>query len=110
MQGGHTSFEMPKCRITVLKRAINQDMIDEYLDDEYRSIGLCDCFRDGQEIVIEDYSVMPEGFLCFGLGRHTQRHLGGRGGANVPGIKLVPPSPDARIGSGRSNSSRKDTN
>ena len=28
------SFEMPKCKITVLKRTINQDLIDEYLDDQ----------------------------------------------------------------------------
>ena len=33
------SFEMPKCKITVLKRTINQDLIDEYLDDEHKGIG-----------------------------------------------------------------------
>ena len=27
--------EMSKCKITVLKRTINQDLIDEYLDDSY---------------------------------------------------------------------------
>jgi hypothetical protein len=42
------TYEMPKCRVTVLKRTINQDLINEYLDDELRDIGLCDCFRDGQ--------------------------------------------------------------
>ena len=30
------SSEMPKCKITVLKRTINQDLIDEYLDDSYK--------------------------------------------------------------------------
>jgi len=58
------SFEMPKCKITVLKRTINQDLIDEYLDDEYKGIGLCDSFKDGQESVIEDYSVVPDGFCA----------------------------------------------
>ena len=57
-------FEMPKCKITVLKRTINQDLIDAYLDDEYKGISLCDCFRDGQEILVEDYSVVPEGFCA----------------------------------------------
>jgi len=27
-------FEIPKCKITVLKRTINQDLIDEYLDED----------------------------------------------------------------------------
>ena len=29
------SSEMPKCKIAVLKRTINQDLIDEYLEDSY---------------------------------------------------------------------------
>lgn len=53
------SYEMPRCKITVLKRTINQDLINEYLDDEYKGTGLCGCFREGQEIVIEEYSVVP---------------------------------------------------
>jgi len=28
------SFGMPKCKITVLKRTLNQDLIDAYLDEE----------------------------------------------------------------------------
>ena len=42
------SSELPKCKITVLKRIINQDLIDEYLEDSYREIGLCECFEEGQ--------------------------------------------------------------
>ena len=42
------SFEMPECKITVLKRTMNQDLVDEYLVDEYKGIGLCEQFRDGQ--------------------------------------------------------------
>jgi len=56
------SSEMPKCKITVLKRTINQDLIDEYLEDPYKAIGLCECFEEGQEFVI-DPSAMPEDFL-----------------------------------------------
>jgi len=56
------SSEMPKCKITVLKRTVNQDLIDEYLDDSYREHGLCECFRDGQEFLI-DASAIPKDFL-----------------------------------------------
>jgi uncharacterized repeat protein (TIGR04076 family) len=100
------SFEMPKCKITVLKRTINQDLIDEYLDDEYQGIGLCDCFRDGQEIVIEDYSVVPEGFCASAWADIRKDILAVAMGAICPGSSnLALSSPVARIGSGRSYSS-----
>jgi uncharacterized repeat protein (TIGR04076 family) len=56
-------YEMPKCKITVLKRTINQDLIDEYLDDPYRDIGRCECFEEGQEFVI-DPATVPEDFCA----------------------------------------------
>ena len=55
--------QMPECRITVLKRTINQDLIDEYLDDSFRDIGLCECFEEGQEFVV-DPSAPPEEFCA----------------------------------------------
>ena len=57
------SFEMPKCKITVLKRTINQDLIDEHLEDSYKDIGLCECFEEGQEFVI-DPAVPPKEFYA----------------------------------------------
>jgi uncharacterized repeat protein (TIGR04076 family) len=53
--------EMPKCRITVLKKTINQDLIDEYLDEPYSGIGPCECFEEGEEFVI-DPATVPEEF------------------------------------------------
>ena len=55
------SFEMAKCRITVLKRTLNQDLIDEYLDDAYKDTGLCECFEEGEGFVIDPF-VVPEDF------------------------------------------------
>jgi uncharacterized repeat protein (TIGR04076 family) len=57
------SFEMPKCRITVLKRTVNQDLIDEYLEDSYQDIGPCECFEEGQEFLV-DPSAVPEDFFA----------------------------------------------
>jgi uncharacterized repeat protein (TIGR04076 family) len=57
------SSEMPKCKITVLKRTINQDLIDEYLEDSCQDIGLCECFEEGQEFVI-DPSALPGDFFA----------------------------------------------
>ena len=81
------SIEMPQCRITVLKRTINRDLIDEYLDDEYKGIGICDCFRDGQEIVIADYSVVPDGFCASAWADIRKDILTVAMGANMPGIR-----------------------
>ena len=43
------SIEMPKCKITVLKRTFNRDLIDEYLDDPYQDIGPCECFEERED-------------------------------------------------------------
>lgn len=55
------TFQMPKCRITVLKRTINRDLIDEYVEDAYQDIGPCERFEEGQAFVV-DPSVPPEAF------------------------------------------------
>ena len=53
---------MSKCKITVVKRTISQDLIDEYLSDNRESFGLCQAYDDGQEFIIENFPLKPEGF------------------------------------------------
>jgi uncharacterized repeat protein (TIGR04076 family) len=53
---------MAKCRITVVKRTLNQDLIDEYLSEKYEGLGSCTAFEDNQEFLIEDFPSKPEGF------------------------------------------------
>jgi uncharacterized repeat protein (TIGR04076 family) len=53
---------MAKCKITVVKRTINQDLVDEYLSDEREGFGLCHVYEDGQEYVIDGFPLKPEGF------------------------------------------------
>ena len=82
------SSEMPKCKITVLKRTVNHDLIDEYLDDKYgRGIGPCEYFRDGQEIVIEDYSTVPEDFCASAWADIRKDILTVAMGGSMPGIR-----------------------
>lgn len=80
-------FEMPKCKVTILKRTINHDLIDAYLDDDVTGMGLCDCFRDGQEILIEDYAVVPEGFCPSAWADIRKDILTVAMGADMPGIR-----------------------
>jgi uncharacterized repeat protein (TIGR04076 family) len=81
------SFQMPKSRVTVLKRTINQDLIDEYLEDAYKGMGPCECFEEGQEIVIDDYSVVPNGFCPSAWADIRKDILTIAMGADIPGIK-----------------------
>ena len=81
------SYEIPKCRVTVLKRTINQDLINEYLDDELRDIGLCECFRDVQEIIIDDHSTVPENFCASAWADIRKDILTIAIGGNMPGIR-----------------------
>lgn len=55
-------MHMSKCKITVIKRTLNQDLIDEYLSETRENYVQCQVYEDGQEIIIEDFPLKPEGF------------------------------------------------
>ena len=81
------STEMPECRITVLKRTINQDLIDEYLEDEYRNVGACELLKEGQEFIVKDYSTIPEGFCTSAWVDVFKDLMLVATGGNMPGLK-----------------------
>ena len=51
--------EMSKCKITVLKRCINQEIISEYISE--KDFVLCPKFQEGQEFILES-AEKPENF------------------------------------------------
>ncbi|MFX1315784.1 MAG: TIGR04076 family protein [Promethearchaeota archaeon] len=54
---------MPKCKITVLKKTINKDLIEEYIEDKYKDMKLCEIFKEGQEFIIDpNLAKVPDGF------------------------------------------------
>ncbi|MGD2148509.1 MAG: TIGR04076 family protein [Anaerolineae bacterium] len=57
------SHRMPQCRITVLKRTIHQDLIDEYAEPAYRDMGRCECFEEGDTFIV-DPATPPEELLA----------------------------------------------
>lgn len=52
----------PKCKITVIKRSLNQDIIDTYLKDKMKGGGLCSTFKEGNEFDVYSEFSMPENF------------------------------------------------
>ena len=81
------SLGMARCKITVLKRTINQDLIDEYMVDEYRGTGPCEYFRDGQEFIIEDHVEVPEGFCASAWADIRKDIFSVATGSNMPWIR-----------------------
>jgi uncharacterized repeat protein (TIGR04076 family) len=55
------AYDVHKCKITVLKRTLNQDLAQAYLETEGK-FGVCEQFSDGQEFVLEHPYRTPEGF------------------------------------------------
>ena len=53
---------MAKYKITVIKRSLHQDLIDEYVSERRKDFGRCQAYEDGQEFILEDFPLKPEGF------------------------------------------------
>ncbi len=51
-----------KAKITVIKRSLNQDIIDTYMKEEMKSSNLCSRFKEGDEFFVYSEFNMPENF------------------------------------------------
>lgn len=67
---------MHKCKITVLKRLFQKDLVDLYSAENLPDNPLTPCptYKDGQEFFLEDKAEMPEGF-CFWAWSDIQRDV-----------------------------------
>jgi uncharacterized repeat protein (TIGR04076 family) len=83
------SSEIAKCKITVLKRTVNEDLIEEYMEEKYQDRGPCEFFQEDQEFVIDPWVVPEEFCACCSWAWADIRHdiLTVATGANMPGIK-----------------------
>jgi uncharacterized repeat protein (TIGR04076 family) len=84
------SSETLKCKITVIKRTLNQDLIDEYLEDAYRNIGPCDRFQDSQEFIIQGETALaqpPKNFCAWAWADIRKDILTIAVGGDMPGLK-----------------------
>ena len=79
---------MNKCRITVLKRTFNEDLVEKYSAENQPGNPLTPCptYYDGQEFIIENDAKMPKGF-CFWAWADIQRDVAAvMYGADIPWI------------------------
>lgn len=63
------SSGIANCKITVIKRTINLDLIETYADDQYRDhMKRCEIFKDNQEFILEGeaaFSQPPKDFCAW---------------------------------------------
>ena len=79
---------MPKCKITVIKRTLNKDLIDQFIVDEYKGIQKCEVFEDGQEFVIDpNQAKVPEGFCDWAWADIRNDIITIASGGNIIGMK-----------------------
>ena len=79
-------IELPRIKISVLKRMVNEDLIREYIDEENQNIEPCNCFEDGQEIIIDPLK-MPDNFCVWAWADIRKDILTLAYGGDMPGMK-----------------------
>ena len=79
---------MPKCKITIIKRTLNKDFIDEYIIDEYKDMGKCECFEEGQKFIIDpNIAKVPKDFCDWAWADIRKDIITIASGGNILGMK-----------------------
>lgn len=78
--------QVRKCKITVLKRMLNQDLADEYLDVT-GGFAACERLSEGQEFVVEQPFRIPEGFCEWAWADIRRDIHTALAGGNLPWLK-----------------------
>ena len=77
-----------KVKITVAKKLIIEDLVEEFADDELKSkgFGVCTVFEQGQEYILEKPD-KPEGFCSWAWADINRDIIAMMGGASFHWIK-----------------------
>ncbi len=78
--------DMHACKITVLKRTLNQDLVDQFLETE-GDFGACEMFTDGQEFILDHPFKQPEGFCPWAWADIRADIMNIMSGGDLPWIK-----------------------
>ncbi|MFX1518092.1 MAG: TIGR04076 family protein [Promethearchaeota archaeon] len=84
------SSGIAKCKITVIKRSINLDLIEKYADDQYRDhMKVCEIFQDNQEFILEEetaFSQPPKDFCAWAWADIRKDIMTVALGCDIPGM------------------------
>jgi uncharacterized repeat protein (TIGR04076 family) len=82
------SADMGRCKITVLKTLVNDDLVREYLAEPEKHPGPCEFLTEGQEFTVDKIWFPPEGFCPWAWADIRKDLLIAVGGGHYPGMKL----------------------
>jgi uncharacterized repeat protein (TIGR04076 family) len=75
---------MANIKITVLRRTIEKDLVDEYIKPGDSEFGPCELFEDGQEFLLEGFPTIPKGFCDWAWADIQRDVIGIAMGADMP--------------------------
>lgn len=84
---GVMHMETAKCKITVIKRSVNKDLIDEYMNESMASYNLCGKFKEGDIFYVSSEWDMPDGFCNWAWADIRKEILAVANGVNYPWFK-----------------------
>jgi uncharacterized repeat protein (TIGR04076 family) len=78
---------LSKCKVTVLRRGLDRELIAEFISDEYAEMGRCEALRDGQEFIVEQVDRPPDGLCPWAWAdiRHVIARVAA--GGDLPGMR-----------------------
>lgn len=76
-----------RCKITVIKRYLHEELVKGYLDTSKTEFGLCDRLHEGQEFIVDDLADIPAGFCPWAWGDIRHDILIVASGGKLPGLK-----------------------
>ena len=79
---------MPKCKVTVIKKLLNKDLIDEYAEDQYKDVSSCEIFEVGQEFIFDpNLAEIPKDFCHWAWADIRDYITTMSSGGNILGMK-----------------------
>ena len=78
---------MANCRITVIRRTIHRDLMNEHMDEERGTFDRCQAFEDGQEFFIEGFPLQPAEFCDWAWADIHKDVMAVMFGGNYPWIR-----------------------
>jgi len=80
-------IKTPKCKITVIKRSVNKDIIDTYLTEDMRNYTPCSKLKEGEEFIVYSEFDMPDNFCHWAWADIRHDILAGANGARYTWYK-----------------------
>ena len=77
-----------RCKITVIKRTLDVELISEFLDEKRGSLKPCEACADGQEFIVTELYSPPKGLCPWAWADIRQAVARVATGGQLPGLRM----------------------